>query len=242
MTGAAVALSLAPLERSATRGPTPEVSPTVPEAPAALAIVSPAEGAVLGGNVVEVLLDAPGASRTSFFVFADRDPPPEGTVMRPQRGVAESPHSLVTIGGLRPGRHRLTAVPAGRDARRLTSLVARVSVTMTGPFLTASAAATSIEGDPWTIRVSVSGVHIVSADGDRSGKTGHLHFMIDLDLPPTGVPIPLDAENVVHTTETVVPIAGLAAGPHHVWIVIGDGTHRPLAPYVADEVFVTVTL
>jgi hypothetical protein len=215
--------------------------PAATTTPSSLSIVSPAEGSTTGGNVVQLLVDAPGAAGVGFYAFADREPPPPGAPMPLGRGVTRADGNLVAVGGLRAGRHTLTVVVGDALGTRLGPLADRVSVTTTGPSLTAFAEPRSVEGNPWAVRVRLDGVRIVPADGDTSGTTGHLHFLIDLDLPPAGAVIPTDADNVVHTTETTVPLTGLGAGDHHVWVVAGDGTHRPLAPYVADEVFVTVT-
>ncbi|MCA1831700.1 MAG: DUF4399 domain-containing protein [Actinomycetota bacterium] len=234
----AVALLLIPVARSTFQAGTPKATPAAHTA--ALSIASPAEGSVLGGNVVQLFVEA--AAATAFFAFADRNPPAPGTTMREGRGAVRSTEPLVAIGGLARGRHRITVVIADEAGVRANELTDSVTVTTTGPAtLIATAAARSVEGDPWPISVEVSGIEIVPANGDTSGVTGHLHFLIDAPLPAPGAPIPLDADNVVHTTETTVPLAGLEAGEHHVWIVVGDGSHRPLSPYVADEVFVTVT-
>jgi hypothetical protein len=236
----AVTLLLIPVARSSFRATPGPTSPAA-TAPSSLTIVSPADGSVLGGNVAHVLLDAPGGTGVSFAAFADAAPPSAGSPVRHARGVVVSSAPLIVVGGLSKGPHVLTLVLVDEAGRRTTDLVDRVSITTTGPTLVATADVRSVEGSPWPIAVRVDGIRIVPADGDTSGATGHLHFLIDLDLPPAGIPIGLDAENVVHTTETTVPLTGLGAGEHHVWVVVGDGTHRPLSPYVADEVFVTVT-
>lgn len=229
---AATAAVLAPYGVERARDTTPDVEGTgLPS----LTVQGPAEGAVVAGNVVELALEVsaiPPAAR--YAVFVDRNPPASGAAIPYERGVVLSDGPVIPVGGLSPGPHRFTVVLADATRARLGELAASVRVRTTGPSLTASAQLTAVEGDPWTITVTLQGIAITNG-------ADHLHFLIDQDLPPPGVPISLDAENIVHTTETKVPIIGLAAGEHRVWIVAGDAEHRPLVPYAADEVFVRVS-
>jgi hypothetical protein len=79
----------------------------------------------------------------------------------------------------------------------------------------------------------------MAANGDTSGKTGHLHLFVDRDPTPAGQPIPKEA-GIIHTTETTVNVPGLAAGEHTIWVVAGDGNHVPLTPPVTARLTVNV--
>ena len=89
------------------------------------------------------------------------------------------------------------------------------------------------------LTVKVEGVTLAKADGDTSGKTGHLHVFVDRDPTAAGQPIPKEA-GVIHTTDTTISVPDLAPGEHTLWVVLGDGNHFPFAPAVLDKVTVTV--
>jgi hypothetical protein len=243
---AAVVVGLGPL------GGGNEMRPVQNAEPPSLEIVSPVGGSAVAGNVAildvrvsGVGLGAPDPSNPSrnahLHVFVDREPPPDGVAIPVERGIVHASSSPVAVPGLTQGVHKLSVALGDGAHVRLGDEVDSVIVSVGGPVLQARAAATAVEGDPWTIDVGAQGVRLVKADGDTSGRTGHLHFFIDGALPPPDVAIPEDAENVVHTEQTEVPLTGLAAGDHVVWIVLGDGAHRPFYPYVADVVRVTIT-
>ncbi len=229
---AAAAVLAAPfgIERVRDRTPSPE-----PTGPPSLAISSPAEGAQIAGNVVELLVDAravPAGAR--YAAIADRDAPAAGAPIPRTKGVAFSSRPVVAVGGLAPGAHRINVVLVDANGARAGDAIAMRTVRTSGPALTATAPATAIEGEPWTITISSPGIAIAQGGS-------HYHLLIDQELPPPGVAIPEDAENVVHTTVARVPLAGLEAGDHHVWVVAGDAEHRPLAPFAADLVYVRIT-
>lgn len=240
---AGVALLLLPLDRVSRRAV--ENSGT-----ASVVIVDPPDGFAVGGNVVElsvraggVLIAAPdGSAETAHFhVFVDRDPVAPGAVIPKTRGIVHATSSTILVPGLSLGEHRFVVVLGDGAHRRIGTGAPEVRVSVTGPVLTANAPATSVEGEPWTVKVGVQGVRIVKADGDTSGSTGHFHFFIDREPPSEGAEIALDAEGVVHTTSQAVPLTGLEAGDHTVWVVLGDGTHRAFTPLVADRVTVTIS-
>ena len=89
------------------------------------------------------------------------------------------------------------------------------------------------------LTVKVEGVTLVKADGDTSGRTGHLHVFVDRDPTAAGQPIPKEA-GVIHTTDTTISVPDLGPGEHTLWVVLGDGNHVPFAPAVLDKVTVTV--
>ncbi|MGH9190331.1 MAG: DUF4399 domain-containing protein, partial [Acidimicrobiales bacterium] len=78
------------------------------------------------------------------------------------------------------------------------------------------------------------------ADGDRSGKSGHLHVFVDRPPTPAGQAIPVEP-GIIHSAATTIEVPGLAPGEHTLWVVAGDGTHVPLDPSVMDKLTVTVS-
>jgi len=110
-----------------------------------------------------------------------------------------------------------------------------------GPSVDASAPAKVAAGQPVPVTIKVEGIKLVKADGDKSGRTGHLHLFIDRDPTPAGQPIPTGQADIIHSAATEVPVPNLAAGKHTIWVVAGDGTHTPLSPAAQDKVTVTVS-
>jgi hypothetical protein len=86
----------------------------------------------------------------------------------------------------------------------------------------------------------VKGVQLVKADGDTSGRTGHLHAFVDKDVT-AGQPIPVGDAAIVHSATSPVMVTGLTPGAHTIRIVLGNGNHVPFDPPVVDTVTVTVT-
>jgi len=104
----------------------------------------------------------------------------------------------------------------------------------------AIAPATAKVGEPVTLEVKTEGVGIVAANGDTSGRTGHLHVFIDRPPSAAGQPIPKDP-TVIHTTEKKIALPAFTTpGEHTLWVVLGDGNHTPFAPPVMDKVTITV--
>ena len=117
--------------------------------------------------------------------------------------------------------------------------------------LRAPATGTEVEGNVVTLDVSASGVEIVKADGDTSGRTAHYHVFIDRPPVAPGEAIPVgtakdeahdgeDADHaeealtpVVHTAVAPIVLTGLGIGHHQIYVVLGDGTHHRLGRSVA---------
>ncbi len=89
------------------------------------------------------------------------------------------------------------------------------------------AVGTTVEGDTVTLQVSATGVEIVKADGDTSGRTAHYHVFIDRSPVAPGEVIPV-APDVVHTAEAPIKLTGLTNGHHQIHVVLGDGSHHRL--------------
>lgn len=239
---AVVLLALVPVTTRPERtGATAAPTSTAPASPT-VRIVSPSGGVAIGGNVAFLRLASAPPKGQRTYVLTDRDPPPEGKSIPVAHGIVWTTTDAIAVPGLTVGVHRLTAVFGDALRTRLAGGSDSVIVTAGGPQLIASAPGASVEGDPWTIIVNVTGVRLVAPNGDTSRATGHLEFVIDHDLPPVGIPLTDADDYAVPTAQKTVPLTGLETGEHYVWIVLADGARQPFYPYVADLVRVTVTM
>ena len=93
--------------------------------------------------------------------------------------------------------------------------------------LKSPAVGTVVHGDKVTLQVSASGVQIVKADGDTSGRTAHYHVFIDRTPVRPGSVVPV-APDIVHTAASPIVLTGLTTGHHQIFVVLGDGTHHRL--------------
>lgn len=216
-----------------------------------LRIASPASGAVIKGNVVSLDLVPEGINIVPadgdrsggtghYHVFIDRDPVPVGEVIPREAGIVHTTDDPVVLPGLAVGTHRFAVVYGDGAHYRLASGQVETTVQVDGPSVDATAPAAVSTGQPVTVTIEVEGISLVTADGDRSGTTGHLHLFIDRDPTPPGQPIPVEP-GIVHTTNTTVELPNLGPGEHRVWVVVGDGAHYPLEPRVADRLTVGVS-
>jgi uncharacterized protein (DUF736 family) len=220
---------------------------------AAVDIESPADESTVEGNVVTLDLTARGVdivkadgdtSGTTghFHVFVDKDPVAAGEeIPRGVPGVIHSTDDPLVVSGLRTGEHTLTVVLGDGTHKRIGDAEDEITVTVAGPALDATAPATLATGQPLSIDVVVEGVQLVKADGDKSGKTGHLHAFVDRD--PTrysGQTIPAGDPAIIHSATAPIAVTGLTAGEHTIWIVLGDGAHVAFDPPVMDKLTVTV--
>lgn len=215
-----------------------------------LRITSPRNGSNVEGNVVRldmsvsgieiVKADGDASGKTGHFhVFIDREPVAAGAVIDRSPGVVHSADDPIVLTGLTAGYHTFVVVLGDGAHRRVGNASARTQVEVKGPALDATAPATSPVGQPVSIDVKVQGVTLVAADGDISGKTGHLHVFVDREPTAAGQAIPKEA-GVIHAATSPIKVEGLAAGEHTLWVVLGNGVHVPFAPLVADKLTVTV--
>lgn len=232
-------------------------SPTTEEEPEAagpsLSITSPSDGESVGGNVVELAIDAQGLQIVKadgdtagvtghFHMFIDREPVLAGLSIPKEPGIVHSAENPIQLAGLSPGEHTFTVVLGDGAHVRLGDAQDAVKVMVDGPALDASTPAELAAGEELAIDIKPSGFEVVGADKDQKGAdAGHLHVIIDpASLPVAdGKPIPKDQTHI-HTTETSVKVAGLAPGEHTIWVVAGDFDHTPFSPLVADKLTVTV--
>lgn len=104
-----------------------------------------------------------------------------------------------------------------------------------------SAPADGAEVGPDSVRFSIAaqGVEIVPAGTEGEG-TGHHHLLFNVDAPPPGSPIP-STEGYVHLGQAQTEYAAsLAPGEYRVIALLGDGTHFPHDPPIADTITITV--
>jgi hypothetical protein len=211
-------------------------------------IAAPADGATIKGNVVVLDLDVTNftvvkadgdtSGKTGHFhVFVDKDPVAAGAEIPKEAGVIHSTDDPLKVTGLHTGAHTLTVVLGDGTHKRIGTAQDVVKVTVAGPTVDATAPATVAAGQPISVAVAVEGVALVKADGDTSGRTGHLHLFVDKE-PVFGQPIPTGDPMIVHSA--VAPIVGpaLTPGEHVLWVVLGDGSHTPFTPPVMDKLTV----
>jgi hypothetical protein len=207
---------------------------------------APTDGTNIKGNVVTLAVESPGieikkadgdtSGRTGHYhVFIDGDPVAPGEVIAKGPGIVHSADNPIVIYGLTAGSHKLTVVLGNGAHARIGSSKSTVTVVVAGPSLDATALATVAANQPFDVEAVVTGVNLVKADGDTSGRTGHLHVFVD-QLPTAAGP-----PGIIHSATSPVHIPGLTAGEHTLWVVLGDGTHRPFDPPVMDKLTLTVT-
>lgn len=126
----------------------------------------------------------------------------------------------------------LVALPACSDdepdsSATPTPTTATISLGVTSPPQNAN-----VLGNVLDIQLAVSGLAIVKADGDTSGKTGHLHLFLDRDPVAAGQPIPKEP-GIVHFAADKVRLTGLSIGQHVAYVVAGDGTHTRIGDAMA---------
>jgi len=105
-------------------------------------------------------------------------------------------------------------------------------------FVTPEAGATVTS--PFGLEFGVTGMAIVPAGTDQA-FSGHHHLLIDVDLPPEGLPIPKDANHVHFGDGSFVTEISLEPGQHTLQLVLGDHRHIPHDPPVVSEK-ITITV
>jgi hypothetical protein len=217
-----------------------------------LSIVSPKPDAHIEGNTVLLELETTGiaikgadgdtsGSSGHFHIFIDTDPVAAGAVIPKTPQVVHSADNPVAIPGLTIGDHTLRVVLGDGAHNRIGDVEESVSVHVDGPELDAKAPATLAAGQPLTIDVTLAGVTLVKADGDTSGKTGHLHAFVDVPPVDPGEAIPVGNPAIIHSATSPITVTGLTPGEHTIWIVLGDGAHTAFTKPVRDKVVVNVT-
>jgi hypothetical protein len=221
------------------------VTVTVAGSPVGLEILTPRDGAtVFGPNVtVRLNLEAPGVevrradgtreqSSGHFHLFVDR-PPTAGTEPIPagRPGILHSASPELELQGLAPGRHTVHALFGYGDHspyRPTLSATATFTVSERPPPRVKILAPRPGEAGllaEVTVRLAVEGIAIDPADGMRDPSSGHIHLIMDRDLPPTGGPIPTGVDGIIHTASLETTLPPLAPGRHTLAVVLGHGDH-----------------
>ncbi|MGI8426586.1 MAG: DUF6130 family protein [Actinomycetota bacterium] len=252
--------------------PTPSASEA--SATPTVAITSPKDGEAVKGNVVDLVLssenfklvkaDGDVSGKTGHYhVFLDKEPVPAGTVIPKEKGITHSAESPVKLTGLTVGDHTIKVVLGDGEHKRIGTAEAVVKINVQGPSVQATvlcadgqpcpaSPAEFVEGQEGQLKIDVQGVTIVGAADDKGtdGTTGHLHVLVDQDLPAAGAAIPPAStgpdNKVFHTTSLLFKLQspdkpGLAPGKHTLWVVVGDKAHIPFSPLVAAKVEINIT-
>ena len=218
-----------------------------------LELTSPADGATIQGNVVRLDLESTdidivkadgdtSGDSGHYHVFVDMPAVAAGEAIPKAKGVIHSADDPVVVSGLAPGSHTFTVVLGNGAHERIGSEQAKVKVTVAGPSVEASlGTAPLVAGQPINVEMTATGVEIKKADGDVSGKSGHFHVFVDKDPATVGQVIPAGDPNIIHSATSPVAVPGLSAGEHTIWVVVGDGAHKPLDPPVMHKLTFTVT-
>ena len=90
------------------------------------------------------------------------------------------------------------------------------------------------------LKMATTGVTIVAADGDASGKSAHFHVFIDREPVAEGKAIPKEA-GIIHSTDNPIPVPGLSPGKHTLTVVYGDGNHTRIHGDASATIELTVS-
>jgi hypothetical protein len=202
------------------------------------------------GNVVSLQMqtalsivkaDGDTSGKTGHFhVFIDKAPVKVGAPIPKEKGVVHSADNPIVVPGLTIGDHTLTVVLGDGVHNRITNAKATVHVHVDGPTVVATAPPTLASGAPQSIDVKDEGGTLVNADGDTSGKSGHLHAFVDVAPVAPGDVIPSGNPQIIHSATSPIVVTGLTPGEHTIWIVLGDGAHTAFKNSARDKVVVTV--
>lgn len=106
--------------------------------------------------------------------------------------------------------------------------------------ITTPAAGSEVEGPVVLVQMQARGFTVTAA-GDTTPNSGHLHLFLDRDVSPASIPIPTEEGHIVHmgTGGTEYTFEAVAPGEHRLIAVVGDAFHVPLQPWVVDTIFFT---
>ena len=102
----------------------------------------------------------------------------------------------------------------------------------------------NVVGSTVVVRWQTSGFTIVPAAQATRPNEVHVHIFLDVDPTPylgTGVPIPLNNPNIVHTANPTVTFQNVPAGTHRAFLALATGDHVSLNPAITDSVTFTVS-
>ncbi|MEA2827228.1 MAG: hypothetical protein QOG43_1667 [Actinomycetota bacterium] len=156
----------------------------------------------------------------------------KSTRLRPIRSVAVAGVALALLAAC--GKDDpVTTTTASTTGPVATTTAPAAAATVPSLSIVAPATGTVIKGNVVSLDLASTGLTIVKADGDTSGKSGHYHVFIDRDPVAPGAVIPIEA-GVVHSADDPVVLSGLSVGTHRLAVVVGDGSHTRLGDMVAE--------
>ena len=216
--------------------------PTSSGPPNVLAIVSPATGDVIPGNVVRLDVTSSGITivpadggtggrRGHYHVFIDRDPVDTGVVIPVAADIIHTADDPIVITGLAVGPHRISVIFGDGTHRRIGGNEASTSFTVAGPSIDASAPPNVAAGQPVVLTVTAHGLAV---PGEAL-----LYVLVDRDAPAGGQPLP-EEPGVIQSAESTIPVPDLTPGTHTLWVVAGGSDRVPRDPPVMDKVTLTV--
>jgi hypothetical protein len=91
-----------------------------------------------------------------------------------------------------------------------------------------------IKGGSFWLRMGLKGMGIAPA-GVAWPKTGHHHVLVDVDVPPAGVPIPNDRNHLHFGGGDTEARITLPPGRHTLQLVLADEKHMQFSPSLVSE-------
>lgn len=195
-----------------------------------------------GADVEIVEPDGDTSAKTGHYVvFVDKEPVAPGAKIPQDRDVIETWEDTVTITGLTAGSHDVAVILADGLHRRIGTLPAEVTFTVSGPTLRATAPLTVEAKSPVRIAVRVQGVSLAAPDGTAADGAGHVDVFVDREPTAAGAKVPTE-RGITHSTDggASITIDDLGGGEHDIWLVLSKGDDTAYDPIVADRITVDV--
>ncbi len=95
--------------------------------------------------------------------------------------------------------------------------------------------------NPVTVRAAVTGVILIPAATPSAQGQGHLHILVDVDIPPAGSVVPTTPNHIhLGNGQTEVTLPRLVPGSHRITALFADSSHRVTNPILAYTVNIVV--
>lgn len=96
--------------------------------------------------------------------------------------------------------------------------------------------------NPVVIKASVKGITLIPASSPSVAGQGHLHVLIDTDMPLSGQVIPFDDHHVhLGKGQSEFLLKSLTTGRHKIILVFTDSSHKVTNPPLTDTITITVS-
>jgi len=168
-----------------------------------------------------------------------------------------SDRATVSLEGVKPGRHTLTAVPAQNDHSEVEKNASSITIDYAPsqpkplPKATAAAGAPSIKivspkpgttvSGSFDVVVDVKNFSLTCAEMGKPDVPGHGHWHLNFDTMKGPMMGMMTMAAMSCEQRLVLSTAGLKPGSTHKLIaLLADNVHAPVMPEVADSVAVTV--